>query len=248
MRIILEIRRYNPKKDHFPYFQRYEIEALPNDRLLDALMHIKKDLDPSLGLRKSCAHGVCGSDAMTINGRERLACKTLIKDVAGQEGVVVRVEPLRAMPVQRDLMVDQGPFFSQYRKVKPYLINPEPAKDKERLQSREERAKFDEATKCILCASCYSACPVRREKNPAYIGPAAIVQASRFIEDSRDKGFEERLPDIDSPDGVWPCENFFECTRVCPRSIKVTSLINLTKRRIAEYRKSRGQKTHSKAD
>ncbi len=247
MKITLEIQRYNPKKDPNPYFQRYAIEAMPNDRLLDALMHVKRVLDPTLGLRKSCAHGVCGSDAMIINGKERLACKTLIKDVAGQDGAAVRVEPLRAMPVQRDLMVDQGPFFGQYRKVKPYLINPEPAKDKERLQSREERAKFDDATKCILCAACYSACPVRQKKNPAYMGPAAIVQASRFIEDNRDKGFEERLPDIDSPDGVWPCENFFECTRVCPRSIKVTSLINLTKRRIAEYRKSRGGKTYSKA-
>jgi succinate dehydrogenase / fumarate reductase iron-sulfur subunit len=245
MNIILEIRRYNPRKDQSPYAQRYDVEVMPNDRLLDALMHVKRVLDPTLGLRKSCAHGVCGSDAMVINGQERLACKTLIKDVAEQEGAVVRIEPLRTMPVQRDLMVDQGPFFGDYGKVKPYLINPEPVKEKERLQSREERSKFDDPTRCILCAACYSACPVRQNKNSAYIGPAAIVQASRFIEDSRDKGFEERLPDIDYPDGVWPCENFFECTRVCPRSIKVTYLINLTKRRITDYRRSRGEKVHS---
>jgi succinate dehydrogenase / fumarate reductase iron-sulfur subunit len=243
MKIILEIQRFNPKKDRSPRLQRYEVEAGPNDRLLDALMHVKRVLDPSLGLRKSCAHGICGSDAMVINGKERLACKTLIKEVAEGEGSVVRVEPLRTMPVERDLMVDQRPFFDRYRKVKPYLINPEPVREKERLQSREERAKFDDATKCILCAACYSACPVRQKTNPAYIGPAAVVQASRFIEDSRDRGLAERLPALDDPNGVWPCVNFFECTRVCPRSIKVTYLINLTKRRITEYRKSDGEKT-----
>jgi succinate dehydrogenase / fumarate reductase iron-sulfur subunit len=239
MKITLEIQRFNPKKDTAPFFQTYEVEAVPNDRLLDVLMHLQRTVDPSLGLRKSCAHGICGSDAMVINGRERLACKTLVKDVASGDGAVVRIEPLRTMPVQRDLMVDQGPFFAHYRKVKPYLIYSEEVKEKERFQSREERARFDDATECILCASCYSACPVRQNTNAAYIGPAAIVQASRFIEDSRDKGFEERLPELDFPDGVWPCVNFFECTRVCPRSIKVTYLINLTKRRIANYRKSK---------
>jgi succinate dehydrogenase / fumarate reductase iron-sulfur subunit len=248
MKVILEIQRFNPKRDQGPHFQRYEVEAEPNDRLLDTLMHVKRVVDSTLGLRKSCAHGICGSDAMVINGKERLACKTLVKDVADHDGAVVRVEPLRTMPVQRDLMVDQGPFFAHYRKVKPYLINFEAVKEKERLQSREERAKFDDATKCILCAACYSACPVRQKDNPAYIGPAAIVQASRFIEDSRDKGFEERLPELDYSDGVWPCVNFFECTRVCPRSIKVTYLINLTKRRITEYRKSKGHKTRAKAE
>ncbi len=247
MKIILEIQRFNPKKEQAPHFQRYEVEAEPNDRLLDTLMHIKRTMDPTLGLRKSCAHGICGSDAMVIEAKERLACKTLIKDVAAGDGAVVRIEPLKTMPVQRDLMVDQGPFFAHYKKVKPYPINSEEVKEKERLQSPEERAKFDAATKCILCAACYSACPVRQSINPAYIGPAAIVQASRFIEDSRDKGFEDRLPDLDFPDGVWPCVNFFECTRVCPRSIKVTYLINLTKKRINEYRKSKGDKPRDKA-
>jgi succinate dehydrogenase / fumarate reductase iron-sulfur subunit len=247
MKIILEIQRFNPEKDPGPYFQTYEVEAEPNDRLLDVLMHLKRTVDPTLGLRKSCAHGICGSDAMIINDKERLACKTLVKDVAGRDGDVVRIGPLRTMPVQRDLMVDQGPFFAHYKKVKPYLINSEEVKEKERLQSREERARFDDATKCILCAACYSACPVRQKTNPAYLGPAAIVQASRFVEDSRDRGFEERLPDLDFPDGVWPCVNFFECTRVCPRSIKVTYLINLTKRRITDYRKSTGDKPHGQA-
>ena len=246
MKITLEIQRFNPKKDQVPYFQRYEVEAWPNDRLLDVLMHLKRTVDSTLGLRKSCAHGICGSDAMVIDGRERLACKTLVKEVVSGDGAVVRIEPLRTMPVQRDLMVDQGPFFARYRKVKPYLINSEEVGEKERLQSREDRARFDDATRCILCAACYSACPVRQKTNSAYIGPAAIVQASRFIEDSRDKGFEERLPELDFSDGVWPCANFFECTRVCPRSIKVTYLINLTKRRISDYRKSKGDNSRAK--
>jgi succinate dehydrogenase / fumarate reductase iron-sulfur subunit len=245
MKILLEIQRFNPTKDKAPYLQKFEVEAEPDERVLDVLVHIQRALDPSLGLRRSCAHGVCGSDAMVINGKERLACKTLVKDVAEREGALIRVEPLRTMSVQRDLMVDQSAFYAAYRQVKPYLINPSPVKEKERLQSQEERKRYDDATKCILCAGCYSACPVRQKKNPAYIGPAAIVQASRFIEDTRDTGFEARLPDLDYPDGIWPCENFFECSRVCPQSIKVTKLINLAKRKIAEYRRSRGEKVRS---
>ncbi|MEW5900110.1 MAG: succinate dehydrogenase iron-sulfur subunit [Acidobacteriota bacterium] len=239
MKITLEIQRYDPAKDRSPRLQRFELEAESNERLLDALMRVKRTLDPSLSLRKSCGHGVCGSDALVINGKERLACKTLIKEVAAGEGAVVRIEPLRTMPLQRDLMVDQAPFFADCRKVKPFQINPALAQVKERLQTPEERMNFDDATKCILCAACYSACPVRRGKNPDFIGPAAIVQASRFIEDSRDTGFEDRLPELDQPNGIWPCENFFECTRVCPRGIKVTKLINQMKRKILEYRKSK---------
>jgi succinate dehydrogenase / fumarate reductase iron-sulfur subunit len=240
MKIFLQIRRFNPDKDKEPHFQRYEVEAEPTDRLLDALMKIKRSEDPSLGLRTSCAHGVCGSDAVVVNGKERLACKTLIKDVAEEDGSILKIEPLRNLPVQKDLMVDQTPFFHNYRQVKPYLINPEPVQEEEYLQSPEEREKFDDATKCILCASCFSACPVKQEKNPDFLGPAAIVQASRFFDDNRDNGFEERLSELDYPDGIWPCENRFECTKVCPRGIKVTKLINLTKRKITEFGKKQG--------
>jgi succinate dehydrogenase / fumarate reductase iron-sulfur subunit len=239
MKIYLRIQRFNPEEDKEPAFRKYALEVDPTDRLLDALMHIKNREDPSLGFRKSCAHGVCGSDAMVINGTERLACKTLIQDVADKEGATISVEPLRNLPVQRDLMVNQSPFFQNYRTVKPYQINPEPVREKERIQSPEKRRQYDDATKCILCAACFSACPVKQEKNPAFLGPAAIVQASRFIEDDRDKGFEERLPELDYPDGIWPCENRFECTRVCPRKIKVTKLINRTKRKISEFRKKK---------
>lgn len=246
MKIVIEIKRYNPEKDKKPYFQEYEVEANSNDRLLDILMRIKRKTDPSLSLRKSCAHGVCGSDAMVINGEERLACKTLIKDVAEKEGAVVRIEPLRTLPVQRDLMVDQTKFFQNYRQIKPYLINGEVVEERERIQSPEERKSIDNATKCILCASCYSACPVVQKENPQYLGPAAIVQATRFINDSRDKGFEERLSDLDYPDGIWPCKSYYKCTQVCPRNIEVTKLINVTKKKIIDYRTSREERINNK--
>jgi succinate dehydrogenase / fumarate reductase iron-sulfur subunit len=238
MKITLKIQRFNKEKDKKPYFQEFEVEAEPNDRLLDALMFVVANIDGSVGLRKSCAHGVCGSDAMVVNGTERLACKTLIKDVINDNNTVITVEPLRCLPVEKDLMVDQSRFFETYRAVKPYLIQDEPAGEKERIQSPEERARFDDATNCILCAACYSSCPVVQEKNPAFIGPAAVVNAARFIFDSRDNGLKERLQVLDHENGVWPCENHFNCTMVCPREIKVTKNINMTKREIKKYKEA----------
>jgi succinate dehydrogenase / fumarate reductase iron-sulfur subunit len=170
---------------------------------------------------------------MVIDGKERLACKTLVRDVAQAEGQVVTVQPLKHLPLQRDLMVDQGEFFARWRSVKPYLIPGEaPPEGRERLQSPEQRLAFEDPTKCILCAACFSACPVLDAKNPQFIGPAAIANAARFLFDSRDAGLDARRPVLDSPDGVWGCENHFECTRVCPRGIKVTKNINLAKRRL----------------
>ncbi len=231
MKITLKIKRFNPENQTGPFFQEYDVDVVPTDRVLDALMHIKGYQDGTLAFRKSCAHGVCGSDAMRINGKDRLACKTLIKDVVQKEGEIVVIEPIRYFPVQKDLLVDQTMFFEKYRSVKPYLINDDTVTEKERLQSPEERKKFDDATNCIMCASCFSACPVF-ETQMDFLGPAVIVQASRFLDDSRDRGFEARLPVLDQPHGVWSCENHFECTRACPRSIKITKLINQTKRRI----------------
>lgn len=244
MKITLEIQRYDPQKGKTPYFETYEIEMDGEDRLLDALMKIKQSLDPTLGFRKSCAHGVCGSDAMRINGLERLACKTLIKDVINKDGSPIKIEPLQTLPIQKDLMVDQDRFFEFYRHVKPYFVNREPVEEKERIQSPEERERFDDGTKCILCAACYSACPVVRGINPSFLGPASIVQAERFIDDSRDRGFEERVPQLDFPDGIWPCQNYYQCTKVCPRHIKITKLINKTKEKIIKYRTSRGEKVN----
>lgn len=240
MNIVLDIQRYNPEQDASPYYQRYEVEAEPTDRVLDVLMYIKRFLDGSLTFRKSCAHGVCGSDALVINGREHLACKILIREVAGTDGTAVRIEPLRGFRIERDLLVDQNDFFEKYQKILPYLINSEPIGDRERLQTPHERERFDDATNCILCEACFSACPVLQSETD-FLGPAVIAQASRFLDDNRDRGFLQRLPVLDTPDGVWPCENYFECTRVCPRSIKVTKHINDTKRRIEEYRRKRSE-------
>jgi succinate dehydrogenase / fumarate reductase iron-sulfur subunit len=235
MKIILKILRFNSEIDEKPQFQSYAVEVEPTDRLLDALMLIKRFQDGTLAFRKSCAHGVCGSDAMRINGKDALACKTLVQDVVETEGATVVIEPLRYFPVQRDLIVDQTTFFEKYKSIKPYLINDEPVLEKERLQSQEERMVFDDTTNCILCSACFSACPVP-EENPDFLGPAAIAQAYRFLADSRDKGFEERLSSLDSPDGVWPCQNHFQCTQACPRRIKITKRINQTKKMIQKHR------------
>ena len=236
MKITLKIQRFNPETDTAPYFRTYEVEANPTDRLLDALMNIKRFQDGSLGFRKSCAHGVCGSDAMRINGTDRLACKTLVKEVAAKDGDTVTIEPLRYLPVQRDLIVDQAEFFRKYRIIKPYLINDEPVEGSERLQSQQERMVFDDTTNCILCAACYSACPVLEVK-PGFVGPAAVVQAYRFIADSRDRARDERLELLDNKTGVWPCQNHFKCTQACPRSILITKRINETKDLIKKHRR-----------
>lgn len=240
MKIILKILRFNSEIDEKPEYQSYTVEVEPTDRLLDALMHIKRFQDGTLAFRKSCAHGVCGSDAMRINGKDALACKTLVQDVVETEGATVVIEPLRYFPVQRDLIVDQAMFFEKYKSIKPYLINDEPVLEKERLQSQEERMVFDDTTNCILCSACFSACPVL-EENPDFLGPAAIAQAYRFLADSRDKGFEERLSSLDSPDGVWPCQNHFQCTQACPRWIKITKRINQTKKMIQKHHESQDE-------
>jgi succinate dehydrogenase / fumarate reductase, iron-sulfur subunit len=237
MRIVLRIRRFSPGMDAAPYDRDYGVDVEPTDRILDALLSVQSRQDGSLSFRKSCAHGVCGSDAMIINGTERLACKTLVREVAGAENALVTVEPLRHMTVQRDLMVDQSEFFGKYRQTKPYLINNEPVPEKEWVQSVAERAAFDDATACIMCGSCNSSCPVF-DGDPGYIGPAALVQAARFLFDSRDRGFAERRPVLDTPQGAWGCQNHFNCTRVCPREIKVTKNINAIKRTIEKAKGS----------
>lgn len=242
MKIKVEIQRFNPETDARPTIKAYDVEAEPTDRLLTVLMAIKSDQDPSLGIRRSCAHGVCGSDAMIINGKEGLACKTLIKDIAEADGATIRVEPLHNLPVQRDLMIDQTQFFANYMHVKPYFIRKDKPESGEFHQSSDERKSFSEGTKCILCVSCYSACPVIQEVNPNFLGPAAVVQAARFNDDSRDQGFEERLPQLDYPDGIWPCESRFECTRVCPRGIKITKTINLTKNKIKKFQETQNSR------
>lgn len=243
MQVTLSIQRFNPEAEVKSYVQDFSVDVKPTDRVLDALIDITRNQDGTLGFRKSCAHGVCGSDAMRINGKERLACKTLFRDILEDGDTTVQLEPLRHLPVQKDLMVDQGIFFDKFRSVKPYFVpKAEPTPGEEFIQSPEDRALFDEATKCINCQACYSACPVL-DKNPNFVGPQAIVAAARFIYDSRDQGLEARLDELDREDGIWPCESHFECTRVCPREIKITKLINITKREIKKYRHARGEQT-----
>jgi succinate dehydrogenase / fumarate reductase iron-sulfur subunit len=232
MNIIFSILRYDPQSSAEPAYQDFEVSVKPSDRLLDVLVYIKRNLDSTLSFRRSCAHGVCGSDAMTINGVERLACKTLVQDVVEADGGRVTLEPLRSLPVQRDLMVNYTRFFEVYRLVKPFLIPIRQPDHKENIQSPEDRQQFDDPTKCILCASCYAACPVMTDKDPEFIGPAAVVQAARFVFDSRDKGLEPRKAVLDDEHGVWGCEGHFNCTKVCPRGIKVTKNINFIKRKL----------------
>lgn len=225
MKVELFIRRFNPETDTKSRMVRYEVEVEPTDRLLDALNAIKWYQDGTLTFRKSCAHGICGSDAMLINGVNRLACKVLIKDLGDR----ITVEPLRGFRVIKDLVVDMEPFFAAYRSVKPYLINDEPAPRTERLQSPEERERFDDTTKCILCAACTTSCP-SFWANEDYIGPAAIVNAHRFLFDSRDRGAAERVDILNSKFGVWRCRTIFNCADACPRGIEVTRAIQDVKR------------------
>lgn len=225
MKVHVRVKRFQPEKDAAPYWAEYEVEVEPVDRVLDALEYIKWYQDGTLTFRRSCAHGICGSDAMIINGRNRLACKVLVKDVGRQ----ITVEPLRGFRVIKDLVVDMEAFFAKYRAIKPYLINDEPAPEKERLQSPEERARFDDTTKCILCAACTTSCP-SFWANSEYIGPAAIVNAHRFIFDSRDRGGLQRLEILTEKTGVWRCRTIFNCVEACPRGIDVTRAIAEVKR------------------
>ena len=227
MKVILKIRRYNPETDRKPWWGRYEIECEPTDRVLDALNQVKWHHDGSLAYRRSCAHGICGSDAMRINGRNRLACKVLVKELGSR----ITVEPLLGLPVIKDLVVDMEPFMEHYRAIMPYLVNDDPPPTTERLQSIAQRDRFDDTTKCILCAACTTSCPAFWAR-PDYLGPAAIVQAHRFIFDSRDQAAEARLQVLDGPSGVWRCRGIYNCTDACPRDIQVTQAIAEVKREI----------------
>ncbi len=221
-----KIQRFNPDKDKKPHYEEYRVELEQTDRVLDGLNEIKWRQDGTLTYRRSCAHGVCGSDAMRINGRNRLACKVLIKDLPDH----ITIEPMLGFTVIKDLVVDLEPFFEKYRSIAPYLINDSPAPhDAERLQSPADRAKYDDGTKCILCAACTTSCPPFWA-NKEFVGPAAIVNAHRFIFDSRDEGAEERLAVLNTRNGVWRCRTVFNCTDACPRDIEITRAIEDVKR------------------
>ncbi|HLF27266.1 MAG TPA: succinate dehydrogenase iron-sulfur subunit [Anaerolineae bacterium] len=220
MKVQLKIQRFNPEKDNKPWWSEHEVEIEETDRVLDALHQVKWYHDGTLTLRRSCAHGICGSDAMRINGKNALACKVLIKDV----GRRITVQPLLGLPLIKDLVVDMEPFFAKYRAVMPYLVNDDEPGERERLQSPEARARYDDTTKCILCAACTTACPIYWPTGE-FIGPASIVQAHRFIFDNRDQQTQERLEAMSDAIGVWRCRTAFNCTEACPRGIQITLAI-----------------------
>jgi succinate dehydrogenase / fumarate reductase iron-sulfur subunit len=238
MTITVQVKRYDPEAKETRW-DEWQVQALPTWRILDALHEIKWNLDGSLTFRRSCAHGVCGSDAMRINGRNRLACKSLVKDLVSfdKKGVAkpITVEPIQGLPVVKDLVVDMDPFLQAYRDVKPFLIAHGNEPTKERLQSQQDRDRFDDTTKCILCAACTTSCPVFWTDGQ-YFGPAAIVNAHRFIFDSRDDAAEERLEILNEREGVWRCRTTFNCTEACPRGIQITQAIAEVKRALITRR------------
>ncbi|MEU8873092.1 succinate dehydrogenase iron-sulfur subunit [Streptomyces javensis] len=231
--VTFRIRRFNPEVSDQAVWEDFQIDMDPKERVLDGLHKIKWELDGTLTFRRSCAHGICGSDAMRINGRNRLACKTLIKDISPEKPITV--EPIKGLTVLKDLIVDMEPFFQAYRDVMPFLITTGNEPTRERLQSAEDRERFDDTTKCILCAACTSSCPVFWNDGQ-YFGPAAIVNAHRFIFDSRDEGGEQRLEILNDKDGVWRCRTTFNCTEACPRGIEVTKAIQEVKRALITRR------------
>jgi len=216
------VYRFNPEVDKDPYMQEYDIELAPDTRmLLDALIQIKA-LDDTLSMRKSCREGVCGSDAMNINGKNGLACMTPLEGI--KEPVVLR--PLPGLPVVRDLVVDMEQFFAHYNSIKPYLINNDPPPATERLQSPEDRAKLDGLYECILCGACTAACPSFWWNPDKFVGPAGLMQAYRFISDSRDQAQEERLENLEDPYRLYRCHNIMNCVDVCPKGLNPSKAIN----------------------
>ncbi|MGZ6344973.1 MAG: succinate dehydrogenase iron-sulfur subunit [Candidatus Limnocylindrales bacterium] len=220
MQVELRILRYDPERDPKPHWEGYRVEAQPMARVLDLLHTVKSEQDGSLTFRRSCGHGICGSDALLINGSNRLACKIRVD----QLGRRISVAPLPGLPVVKDLVVDMEGFFAKYRSVQPYLITEGPPPSRERRQSPADRERFDDTTRCILFAACTSSCPSFWAEQ-RYVGPAAIVNAHRFIFDSRDEGAHERLEILADRDGVWRCRTIFNCTDACPRGINITQAI-----------------------
>ena len=217
-----EIYRYDPDKDERPYMQKLEVTLQPHDKmLLDALTRIKNDVDDSLALRRSCREGVCGSDAMNINGKNGLACTTNLLDL--KEPIVLR--PLPGLPVVRDLVVDMTHFFDQYHSIKPYLINHNPPPEKERLQSPEAREELNGLYECILCACCSTACPSFWWNPDKFVGPAGLLQAYRFLADSRDQATSERLDDLNDPYRLFRCRSIMNCVDVCPKGLNPSAAI-----------------------
>lgn len=225
MKKTFKIYRYDPEKDKKPYMQTIEVSFDDGERmLLDGLMKLKS-IDPTLSFRRSCREGVCGSDAMNINGKNGLACLTNLKSL----GDTITLKPLPGLPVIRDLIVDMTLFFKQYHSITPYLINNTPAPEKERLQSVEEREELNGLYECILCASCSTSCPSFWWNPDKFVGPAGLLQAYRFIADSRDQATSQRLDDLEDPYRLFRCHTIMNCVDVCPKGLNPTKAIGKIK-------------------
>jgi succinate dehydrogenase / fumarate reductase iron-sulfur subunit len=225
MKSTFSVYRYDPEVDKKPRYQDYEVDTEPTDKILDCLNKIRWEQDPTLAYRFSCAHGICGSDALMINGRIELACQKLVRDFKTGNNFVI--EPLPLFDVVKDLIVDLEPFFEKYRQVQPYLIGGKNESDKEFIQSSENQERIE---------PCTAACPVNRAR-PDYLGPAALLRAFRYIFDSRDSITEARLKKIDDPDGVWGCKTMWWCTEVCPKEIPITKCLGQIKRAVKQKEK-----------
>jgi succinate dehydrogenase / fumarate reductase, iron-sulfur subunit len=221
----IRIQRYDPDKDSKPYMKEYDVVLEPSDRmLLDALVRVKA-MDDGFAFRRSCREGVCGSDAMTINGKNGLACVTKLVDLKEP----IELKPLPGLPVIRDLIVDMTQFFKQYHSIKPYLINDEPVGETERLQSPTDRAELDGLYECILCACCSTSCPSFWWNPDKFVGPAGLLQAYRFIADTRDQATSERLDNLEDPYRLFRCHTIMNCVDVCPKNLNPTKAIGKIK-------------------
>ncbi|SDJ63526.1 succinate dehydrogenase iron-sulfur subunit [Microbulbifer yueqingensis] len=219
----VSIYRYNPETDKAPFMQDYELDTQGKDLMVLDVLELLKAEDPTLSFRRSCREGVCGSDGMNISGRNGLACTTPLSEAAPKGKLVLR--PLPGLPVIRDLVVDMEQFYEQYKKIEPYLQNDNPAPAIERLQSPEEREKLDGLYECILCACCSTACPSFWWNPDKFIGPAGLLQAYRFLADSRDTAADERLSKLDDPFSVFRCHGIQNCVNVCPKGLNPTRAI-----------------------
>lgn len=219
----VEVYRYNPETDSAPYMKSYELDTQGKDLMVLDVLEMLKEQDPTLTYRRSCREGVCGSDGLNISGKNGLACITPLSDCVKNNKLVLR--PLPGLPVIRDLIIDMSQFYAQYRKIEPFLQNDTPAPAIERLQSPEDREKLDGLYECILCACCSTSCPSFWWNPDKFIGPAGLLQAYRFLADSRDTATSERLEKLDDPFSVFRCHGIQNCVDVCPKGLNPTKAI-----------------------
>lgn len=231
MQATFRVLRYNPEKDKKAHYEDYTLDVHPTMTILDVLHQIKWNYDGTLSFRRSCAHGICGSDGIKINGKNGLACSLLLKEINLKKTVVL--EPLPHLPIIKDLIVDMTEFYQKLDTIKPYLIvNTPPPVDGERRQSNEDAELLFESAKCILCSCCTTSCP-STWTNENYLGPAALLKAFRFAFDTRDEAGDERLSIIDNSDGAWRCHTIFNCNGCCPKEINITWHISQLKKAVS---------------